>query len=365
MWQRVLKYGRMAFPIVAIGFLIYFFFSLFLYIVLSWLITLILRPLFDAICQVRIYHWRPPFWLASLLSLGALYLIIGLLIALFVPQIIEEIQRLSDMDPRAIAENYEPYLQSLARGLERYGIEFQPDQFVQNYLQEKIQELLDFGYLGQTLNSLINLTTQIAIGIFSVSFISFFFLKERRIFPTILLFLTPRSYNRSLVRVMYKSNYLLRRYFIGILGQITVVALIVSIGLALFGFKSALLIGFFAGVINVIPYLGPVLGFLFATFLGLTTHLTADPATLGLIILKIFIVFGIYQVIDNILLQPLIHGSSVKAHPLEIFVVILMAAQIGGIMAMVAAIPCYTVIRVIASEYLRNNAAVQELTKRL
>ena len=77
------------------------------------------------------------------------------------------------------------------------------------------------------------------------------------------------------------------------------------------------------------------------------------------------IVFGSVQIIDNILFQPLIYSSSVKAHPLEIFLVILAAASLAGILGMILAIPVYTILRVIAKEFFDNMKIVKKLTENL
>ncbi|MEK6617008.1 MAG: AI-2E family transporter, partial [Bacteroidota bacterium] len=68
-------------------------------------------------------------------------------------------------------------------------------------------------------------------------------------------------------------------------------------------------------------------------------------------IIKILIVFPIVNLTDAFLLQPLIYSSSVKAHPLEIFLVILVGATIGGIGGMILAVPSYTILRVFAKEF--------------
>jgi predicted PurR-regulated permease PerM len=78
----------------------------------------------------------------------------------------------------------------------------------------------------------------------------------------------------------------------------------------------------------------------------------------GTIILGIFI---ITQLIDNYLFQPIIYSNSVKAHPLEIFLVILIAGQIGGVVGIIAAIPLYTIIRVILVEFYPEKKFVKRL----
>ena len=76
-------------------------------------------------------------------------------------------------------------------------------------------------------------------------------------------------------------------------------------------------------------------------------------------------VFAFMQLIDNILLQPNIFSKSVKAHPLEIFIVVMMGAKIGGIAGMVLAIPFYTAFRVIGKVFLSEFKVIQKLTRNM
>ena len=82
----------------------------------------------------------------------------------------------------------------------------------------------------------------------------------------------------------------------------------------------------------------------------LTTTFVPGSQEYYLVILKVVIVFSVVQVVDNMVLQPLIFSKSVKAHPLEIFVIIFAGAKMGGVLGMIAAIPVYTIMRVFIKE---------------
>jgi len=71
------------------------------------------------------------------------------------------------------------------------------------------------------------------------------------------------------------------------------------------------------------------------------------------------------QLLDNFFLQPTIFGRSVKAHPLEIFIVVLVGAKLGGILGMVVAIPAYTVFRVIGKVFFSEFKVIQRITQGL
>jgi len=187
-------------------------------------------------------------------------------------------------------------------------------------------------------------------------------LKDEKKIIDALLLTVPENYSEKVKHVLTQTKRLLKRYFIGVLVEVLLVITFLSIGLSIAGIKHALLIALFAGILNVIPYVGPFIGAGFALFIGLTTN--TEMTMLGVII-KIFIVFPIVNLCDAFLLQPLIYSSSVKAHPLEIFLVILIGATVGGIGGMILAVPSYTILRVIAKEFFTNFRIVQRMTKNL
>ena len=160
---------------------------------------------------------------------------------------------------------------------------------------------------------------------------------------------------------------LLSRYFVGLLIEMTGVALLDFLGLwiiARLGFSNALGIAFIAGILNVIPYVGPlvgeVVGVVLAVILkyGTGVGLGVNIWVFALIVLAIMLTT---QLVDNFVYQPLIYSTSIKASPLEIFIVILLAGHIGGVVGMLVAIPAYTVVRVIASRFFPDLKLVKRL----
>jgi predicted PurR-regulated permease PerM len=239
-----------------------------------------------------------------------------------------------------------------------------PDFF--DKLKENLMYFLNPARLQGVFTSTVSAFGSILIGVMSVLFISFFFLREQGLFTSMIVSAVPRGYEEKTQLVLDQLNNLLVRYFIGILGQMTVITVFVSLVLSLLGFENALLIGFFAALMNVIPYLGPILGATFGVIITISSYLEVgfyDELLPKLV--TILGVFGAMQLLDNLVLQPNIFSKSVKAHPLEIFIVVLTGAKLGGILGMVLAIPLYTVIRVIAKVFLSEFKIVENLTKNL
>jgi len=144
------------------------------------------------------------------------------------------------------------------------------------------------------------------------------------------------------------------------------VATLTTIALSLLGVKNCLLIGMFAGLMNVIPYVGPLIAAAFGILIGVTSNLELEFYTQLLpLVYKIAFTFLAIQLIDAIIFQPLVISNIVKAHPLEIFLVILIAGTLTGIGGMIIAVPVYTILRIIAKEFLNNFKIVQQLTSEL
>ncbi len=139
-----------------------------------------------------------------------------------------------------------------------------------------------------------------------------------------------------------------------------------NILLLIFGIHNALIIALLCAILNIIPYIGPTIASFLAAILSMIGHIGEDFQTVMLpSTIYILIAFFIVQLIDNNVNQPLIFSKSTKSHPLEIFLVILIAGFLTGILGMIIAVPLYTIIKVIAKEFYPNNKFVKILTKNL
>ena len=124
--------------------------------------------------------------------------------------------------------------------------------------------------------------------------------------------------------------------------------------------------GLIIGILNVIPYAGPWIGLAIAITMGVASHINQDINTVVIpLVTYMFIVEAITHLIDNIVFQPVIFSNSVRAHPLEIFIVVLASGFAAGIPGMIFGIPAYTVLRVLAREFFYNFKAVQKITSGL
>ncbi len=354
------------FTLIIIGYLAWFFKGILTYIIISGVFALILKPVKHQIEKIHIKRFKVPNWLNAVVCLILWYLLLAGIISLVIPPVIEEIYAISQLDTKAVMENFEAPLKFIEQLLVDYKITEDPRAMASQYIQEKVAALVSITNIGSMFNYFVGFTGDFFVGFFSVSFITFFFLKDSGLPKDIVEASVPNYYVEQALNTLQKIEYLLSRYFIGLVFQIMGITLLAYAGLSLVGIKHALLIAFFAGVVNIIPYIGPLMGSGFAILVLISTNL--DVSFTDVIIPMIFQIVGVFmavQVADNIIFQPIIFSSSVKAHPLEIFIVILLAARLAGVTGMIAAIPAYTFLRVVAKEFLDEFKIVQSLTSQL
>lgn len=240
-------------------------------------------------------------------------------------------------------------------------VEDQADYF--SGVKSNIFELFNPAKIPQLLGSFVGFFGNILVTLLSVFFIAFFFLKEKGLFTKMISSLVPNKQEGKASHAIEESSTLLIRYFVGLLAQAIVITLITTVVLKLLGMENALLMAFCFAIFNLIPYIGPILGNLFGVLIVISSNLDVGFYDVMLPkIIKTVVVFAVLQLLDNFLLQPNIFSRSVKAHPLEIFLVVLMGAKIGGVAGMVLAIPAYTVMRVLAKVFLSEFDVVKKLT---
>ncbi len=216
------------------------------------------------------------------------------------------------------------------------------------------------------LNSLMSVVGTFSMGLFSVLFITFFFLMDRNLLQNFFVFITPHRNEHKTLNSLKKINDLLSRYFIGLIIQISILFAIYSVTLLIFDIRSAVVIAFLCALLNLIPYLGPIIGGVLMILLTMTSSLEYDFQT-HIIPVTTYVIMGYIfaQLVDNFFSQPIIFSKSVKSHPLEIFLVIVAAGYLLGVTGMIFAVPLYTVIKVVLKEFLSDNSFVKSITKGL
>jgi predicted PurR-regulated permease PerM len=329
----------------------WYFSNITFYIVASLILAALLRPLTNRLHDFHVMGQHIPRWAAILLSYGSIVLLFVSLSFLFYPLISNQIEILSSLDLEGIYETVKQPVLKIEEFLFKYELIDNKPGFLFNEIRNSIiSTVKDFDFTS-FIGGVINTTSSLFIGLLAIAFISFFLLLENGLLRRNLMNLIPNPYFELSVATFTKVEKLLSNYLSGLLIQMLTIFSFASLGLSLLGVEYSLTIALFAAVANLIPYAGPILGAGFGIIVGISTGNFETNIELNYLIFKILSVFAIVQVIDNILVQPLIFSKSVKAHPLEIFVVIFVGAKIGGIVGMIFAIPVYTIFRVSIIEF--------------
>ena len=329
----------------------WYFSSISLYVVVSLILAALLRPMTNRINEVHIMGQHIPRGIAILASYVVVVSFVFLLGLLFFPLINRQVILLSDLDLDSIYLQLEIPLEKLERFLMKYQLIENKKGILLEQLRLSVQEALKKFDIGGFISDAIAVTSNVFIGTMAIAFITFFLLLENGLLRRNLLNLIPNAYFELSVATFTKVEKLLSNYLFGLLLQVLAIFLLAASGLTLAGVEYALTIALFAAIANLIPYAGPILGTVFGIVVGVSTGDFTVDSDYNFFLFKIISVFVAVQITDNVLLQPLIFSKSVKAHPLEIFVIIFAGAKIAGIVGMIFAIPVYTIFRVSVLEF--------------
>lgn len=348
-------------------FLLWYFSTIVTYVLISLVLSFIGKPLVRFITRVKYKKISVPKGLAALVVLLMLWLFFIIFFRFMIPLLMSELETFSQIDFDMVIDSIEGPVLQFFQFFSNKTLAVENQSFL-DIITEELNNNIDFSKLSNLFTIIAGTIGELLIACFSVSFITFFFLKEENMFREGIILLVPTNLETKVAHILDSISYLLRRYFIGLILEVFMVMLLDTAGLTFVGleFNHAVIIGLIAGLFNVIPYLGPWMAAAIGLLIGVAVNLNADFMSYTLPLLGFMaVVFGTVQVIDNLLFQPFIYSSSVKAHPLEIFIVILIAGSLAGIIGMILAIPFYTILRVVAKEFFDNMKIVKRLTKSL
>ncbi|CAH0335392.1 hypothetical protein FVB9288_01033 [Flavobacterium sp. CECT 9288] len=349
---------RALFTVICCGLLLFFVYqiqSIIIYIIISLILTLIGNPILNFLKHKLKFNHLVATILTLLLFIG----ILSGLIMMFIPLIVSQGANLSLLNTAQIEKDIILLIDQISIFLNDHNIDS-----AKLLKESNITSKLNFNFIPNFLNSILNTISSFGVGLGSVLFITFFFLKDRLMFIIGVKKIIPISHEEQVLNSFDKINGLLSRYFIGLLLQLFIVFLLYVIVLLIFGVPNAVVIAFLCAVLNIIPYVGPLIASVLAAILTMLSNLGSNFQTEILpVTIYVLIGFWIVQVIDNNVSQPLIFSKSVSSHPLEIFLVILIAGFLSGILGMVIAVPIYTIIKVIGKEFFPENKIIMLLTK--
>ena len=346
--------------LVAILLLLYFLYrirSVLIYIAIAAVLSLMGRPI------IRFFRRKLKFrnTLAVIVAMLLIFGIILGIISMFIPLVAEQGDNLSLLDIEDLELNVRTLVAQIDHNFAAYNIN----------LSRALQEMdwnsvVSFNAIPNFLNTVLGTVGSLSIGLFSVIFIAFFFMKDSALLHKGIMTFVKDGKEYGATQTFNKIKDLLSRYFIGLLLQILVLFILYTIILLVFDIKNAIVIAFLCSLLNLIPYVGPLVGAVLMLFLSMSSNIGMDfQAVILPTTIKVMVGYLIVQLIDNFVSQPLIFSSSVKSHPLEIFLVIIIAGLLFGVVGMIVAVPGYTALKVIAQTSFPDFKIVRNLTKGL
>ncbi len=349
----------------AVLFLVWYFLSIVVYILVSAILAVMGRPMVRRLEGLHLRKVRIARPFAAALTLLLIWLVAAVIGLLFVPLVFDKLYEFSHLDFAAVMQSIEAPIVQAQRYLSEIFALPAESFSLSDALMEGAREWINFESINKLFSSIASLLFSSVIAIFSISFITFFFLKEDGLFYSMVTAMFPERYSENITHALDSVTVLLSRYFRGILSESLLVMLAVSLVMSVFGMKAsdAAFIGLVMGVMNVVPYAGPLIGGIFSVCIGIVSPIDGMSIgqTMAVIIFSLLIIKGL----DDFILQPTLYSERVKAHPLEVFIMILLAGSAAGIIGMLLAIPAYTVLRVFAKEFFSQFSLVRKLTKQI
>lgn len=357
----LIKMGGLAIALA----LCWYFKNVLIYIIVAFVVSLIGFPIMTRLRKIKIKGHSAPDWLLAVLTIVTIIVLLLLLITQMIPLISNIVRDISAMSGNTYFDSNP--IEKLNEWLIATFPSLDSDFDVTTVVMDKLKELVNFSSVSGIVGSVASVVSSAFVGMFAVVFISFFFIKDDTLFEKIVSAFVPEKHEAALNKTLNDIKHLLSRYFVGLLIEMLGVALVDFLGLWLIArlpVSYALGIAFIAGLLNVIPYVGPLMGEIIGVVIGVVLKFGMGAGLDVNIWVFAVILWAIMlsaQLIDNFIYQPVIYSTSIKAHPLEIFIVLLMAGHIGGTIGMLVAIPAYTVVRVIAIRFFYRYKAIQRL----
>ena len=372
--NRLAKYIIIIAVCTAIFFIGWYFSSIIISIIIAAFIALIGQPIMNLLNRIRINGVGLNKSLAASITLVIICGAIVLFLYLLIPLLGSALSHIGAIDLEATAQKLAGPMKEWNDSLHQLFPTMDKSITLQSMAANHVKQLLNFNIFTNIFSSITTFLINFTVGLFMVLFVSFFFLQDNQAFKKMILLFVPEKYHPNTVRALSSIKNLLARYFTGITLETILITVLNTIGLHFIchlPFGLSVILALISGILNVVPYIGPWIGGGIGTIVGLfsiyETGAAGFAGAAGVagdfvnIIIKLVSVFTITHLLDLFIFQPFIYSSSVRANPLEIFLIIMIGGQIAGIIGMLIAVPAYTTIRVFAIEFFSETEMVKRL----
>ncbi|MBP7101792.1 MAG: AI-2E family transporter [Bacteroidales bacterium] len=348
-----------------IGFLAWYFSEITIYLILSMILALISSPLKKLVSKIKVRGYGFSNTIATVLALCGVVCIMGVLLYLVIPPVAQQINSISAIDEVQFTRAIDQPLQNMDVLLKNYNI-INEDEHVKDIIINTTTDYVKKINLSSLFGGVLQGLGSLFLAVFSILFIAFFMLLDFTKVQNTIVRMAPNQFQHEITNIFLNSKRLLSNYFVGLFLEIIIMSVLEFLILSLFGVPNALLISVISGLMIIIPYIGSIISFVLGVFIAMTSvYLMMPDANLTHVLLKVMGTSIICRLLDNFFLQPFIASKSVKAHPLEIFLIVLLAGMIAGVPGMMLGIPAYTFVRVFAKEFFGNNNFIRTLTEKM
>lgn len=341
-----------------ICFLGWFFSDILIYIFVAFVLSLLGTPIVNFLTKIKIKKWQFPKSLAAGITLILIIFCIGLIFYILVPIIVKEITYLTTLDIFSVGESIEKWVNQFDKPLRRFGI-IQRREHVFDLITAEWVSFVKKINMSSLVSGTANAIGTLAVAIFSILFMTFFSLKDHNIFFKMIRSWLPNKYQKNFDNILDATGKQVSAYFRGVLMEMVIIGFLEFLICFILKVPNAYIIGIIGGLLNIIPYVGPIIAAVVGVLVGVTSLIPAAPEMSVFLItaVKILGAFVVSKMIDDFILQPYIYGRQTHSHPLEIFIVILMAGYLGGVFAMIFAVPAYTLLRIVVNEFFGSQFA--------
>lgn len=363
------KYRKYIIGFIGLAILVLFciyFSNIVWWLLIAAFIAAISSPIVKLLDKIHFGRFQMPRWVSAMITTILIWGVLVLFVVLTIPFIGSQVKQFQNIDVESLQTGLSQPIETIDKFVQSYPILGMPEFSTEDIVIGKVKEIINFSALGDIVGNIGSTALSLFLALFSITFFTYFFLKEKGLVRSGIMAIVPERYEEKATRILDKLPKLIKSYLHGIFFEMLCVTTLITIGLLICGqnFGLSLMIGMICGLLNIIPYIGPWIGaaigmvFIGAANVNADFITTTMPQIYGLLIVVVIV-----RLIDDFVFQPFFYSRSVNAHPLEIFIVIIVAGTLYGIVGMMLAIPVYTVIRVIAREFLSEYKVVRKLTR--
>lgn len=310
--------------------------------------SLIFAYLFNPVVELIEKKGIPRLW-----SVIIVYILIIAILAVvfftFLPKIIREFKKLGNVLPNYI-DQINNFLYNINNNslLKSSNLPPQLDG-VKDVFKENLESIENFiiKWFSDFVDKIINMFSKIFI-IAIIPIISFYFLKDKEFFKKKIYLIIPKSHRNEMINLFKEIDNMLGQFIRGRVIVAIFVGVSTTIALALLKINFAFIIGMLAGLADIIPYFGPIIGIIPAVFFAILE----SPIKA----LWVIIIFTIIQQIENDIITPKIVGESVGIHPVTVMLSLIIGGGFFGILGMVLAVPVVAILKIIYSHFVESRS---------